>query len=281
MSAQKKSSIILKATLDDTTRRLTLPVNPAPTWASLSSSLRQLFTLDHQNFVLQYQDSDDDTVTFSTDVELAELWESAIVTSNNATIPVKIVLPSITPTLVDNETTADDATLLAQIKTAVGEDPTFVHQLHRLIHETRWAHRSDRQFDPMGRGGFRGRGGHRGGKSHCGRKHRHGAGDESSSSSDSDKGEKSDEEHHYRNYRKFLFLLSRNDHDSDTFCSGHSRPGDHHGHGHGRGGFEFGQGRGGYHFQSPFAFGFGSPGPFKRSAHDPPPFTFDFGAHRG
>jgi len=74
------SALIVKIKLDSDTRRISL--DRAPSFEELAQISRQLFSLQHNNFVLKYQDDEKELVTLTTDMELREALNVVSKTDN-------------------------------------------------------------------------------------------------------------------------------------------------------------------------------------------------------
>ena len=69
------ATVDLKLSLNGVTRRVPLPVSPAPTWSALQSLILERFELATDSSIkLSFIDDDGDNITLSSDAELVEMW---------------------------------------------------------------------------------------------------------------------------------------------------------------------------------------------------------------
>ncbi|KAI5477903.1 P-TEFb-associated cyclin-dependent protein kinase Cdk9 [Pseudohyphozyma bogoriensis] len=123
----------------DQTRNIPLPSSPAPTWDELATQVKQRFGLENTTeFVLRFTDSDGDLITVSSDVELAELWDSIKDEFEDLKFIVVVRQASVTPTLAaddeDATPSAETQELLDQIKAAIEKDPSVIGHIRDTVH---------------------------------------------------------------------------------------------------------------------------------------------------
>ncbi|BGP37170.1 hypothetical protein JCM10450v2_001076 [Rhodotorula kratochvilovae] len=210
------SSIDIKLSHGGTgeTRLVSLPVQPAPSWAELAEQIQQRFALEVPPPKVTYLDDEGDEITLSTDEELAELW-----CANATETTLAFVFNPVERTIEDNGKHARDAeqaALLESIRKALEKDASLAHDIREVVHDVLGAPRHFRHFHHPRHphthfDGHRGRG--RGGRGGLGKGGRHhGRWDlrspareleeDSSDSSDSDSvTEKQDEEKEPRGRR--------------------------------------------------------------------------------
>ncbi|ORY90617.1 hypothetical protein BCR35DRAFT_103646 [Leucosporidium creatinivorum] len=174
------STHTLKFALPDaTTRLVSFPATPIPTFDSLATAIQERFDLSTTPTALVYTDEDEDEITLSSDVEVAELWTYFSSAEGGEAFEVRkfaiILLEEPAATEADSEKKKE---LLESIQQALKADPSLVGPIHGLLHEAlgkslgggRHGEKHGHHHHPFGPRGFGGgRGGFKGGKHHHGR----------------------------------------------------------------------------------------------------------------
>ncbi|KAM0747469.1 hypothetical protein T439DRAFT_383114 [Meredithblackwellia eburnea MCA 4105] len=175
------SSFEFKFTDGKTTRLLTLATVSAPTWAALSTQIRERFSLKESDVSttssLSYQDSDGDTITLSSDAELTELWASLKATNFATVEDLKFTFHRALPSSSNSDDNPEKTQLLNAIQAQLLQDPSFGHELREAVFAARTqTGAGEARFHPYsffgGRGGHHHHRGGRHGRFHHRRCHR-------------------------------------------------------------------------------------------------------------
>ncbi|GAA5844970.1 hypothetical protein JCM9279_000064 [Rhodotorula babjevae] len=154
------------------TRLVSLPVQPAPTWAELVQHIQQRFALTQSPTKVTYVDDEGDEITVSSDDELRELWLGSATEPNLSLTFDASVASRVGDDEHERVRDAEQKALLDSVRDALEKDASLAHDLGKVVHDVlgparlphhHGHHRPYSNFaSPRGRGGRTGLGGARG-----------------------------------------------------------------------------------------------------------------------